>query len=153
MLRKCLIIISLLCCICLSGCGGVNPQYKQASEIIRCLDENDAEALKGMFCERVVKAYDIDSQISEAMEFYSGTAVSCNKALIGGGSAYDDGVLTDKHIEYSVNNIKTNTENSYEIVTHSFLVYARDPRCVGITYLKVFDENTGEMIQIGEYVY
>ncbi len=143
----------------LTGCGGddgYNPSRagkEQAKSILNCFDEDDSDSLKAMFCERVVNSHNLDAEITKAMEFFDGKTVSHRSVQVGGGESVDDGELTDGHIWYSIWEIKTDAKRHYRIVTHSFLVYKRDPRCVGITYLKVIDEETDEIIQIGEYVY
>ena len=152
-----LLVIALIFTI--SGCGtydGYNPTrtgYQQAESILRCFDEEDSESLKAMFCERVASYHDLDQEIKAAMELFDGQTISHRRIQVGGGEAYDDGELTDGHIWYSIWEIKTDADRNYSIATHSYLVYKRSPRCIGITYLTLVDDDTGEKVKIGEYVY
>lgn len=126
---------------------------EQANEILRCFDENDKQALKSLFCEQSIETYDIDKEIEEAMSFYVGKCIGHDNISINDGGKREHGVIVDSHIEYLINNIKTDKGSEYTIVTHSYIVYQRNPKCVGITYLKVINNGTDEMVQIGEYVY
>lgn len=126
---------------------------EQAIEILRCFDENDKQALKSLFCEQSIETHDIDKEIEEALNFYVGTCSSHDNVSIADGGQREHGVIVDSHIEYLINNIKTDKGSEYTIVTHSYIVYQRNPKCVGITYLKVYNNETDEVVQIGEYVY
>lgn len=117
---------------------------------MRCFDEKDVSALKAMFCEKVASEHDLDKEIEAAMNLYNGKSVSHDKVQFGGGEVASRGVITDSHIGYSINNIETDNESVYCIVTHSFIVYQDDPSRVGITYLHFIDESSHELIEIGE---
>ena len=70
-----LIIVIALLAMTLQSCGSyINLEKEQkaiAEKILECLDEDNAEELKGMFCERAIEETDnIDRQIERAMEFF-----------------------------------------------------------------------------------
>ena len=97
-MKKCvLVVLILFLIISVSGCvpsGYVSEDlesYKQAREILRCLDEEDVEGLKSMFCERVASTHDLDEEITAAMEFYQGKSTSFPDLSIGGGYWTNDG--------------------------------------------------------------
>ena len=156
-MRKLIIVFVTISLTLFCGCAvrtqDVTSGRELGKEVLRCFDEEDSEGLKALFCAEIQNTHNLDKEIAEAMNLYEGTMISCGKALVSGGEAVDNGKLTDKHIGSSVDEIKTNQGKEYEIVTHSYLIYDKNPRCIGITYLKLFDESTGEMVQIGEYVY
>lgn len=141
----------------LTGCvkGYVNQgKYarEQADEILRCFDERDVSSLKAMFCEKVASTHDLDKEITEAMNMYNGKSVSHDKIQVGDGDTAYHGVIIDSHFRYAIDNIKTDSGSVYTIGTHSYIVYQDDPSCIGITYLNLIIEETGEKIKIGEYV-
>lgn len=147
----------LVITIALTGCvkGYVNQEKygrEQVIEILRCFDEKDVSSLKAMFCEKVASTHDLDKEITEAMNLYNGKSVSHDKVQFGGGDTGYHGVITDSHIGYSINNIETDDDSVYRIVTHSYIVYQNDPSCIGITYLTLIDEKSEGEIEIGEYV-
>ena len=156
-MRKLIIVFVTISLTLFCGCAvrtqDVTSGRELGKEVLRCFDEEDSEGLKALFCAEIQNTHNLDKEIAEAMNLYEGTMISCGQALVSGGEAVDNGKLTDKHIGCSVDEIKTNQGKEYEIVTHSYLIYDKNPRCIGITYLKLFDESTGEMVQIGEYVY
>jgi len=141
--------LSLTGCSANSSINQTKAGREQAAEILRCLDADDTEGLKNMFCEKVASSHDLDEEIVEAMEFYSGKSVSFSSILVGGGDSMKDGELTDSHIEYSIKNIQTETGGQYKIATGSYLVYDSNPSYEGIIYLKIIDENTDTRIEIG----
>ena len=153
-----LVIVALSFVLSLSGCNGsrsVNTRkasHDQAKEILRCLDEDDAEGLKSLFCEKVASSHDLDKEIAEAMDFYEGKSVSFGNIVVGGGDSMRDGEFVDIHLGYSIREIETDADTMYEIVTHSYLVYKKDPTCIGMTYLAIYNTETKENIEIGEFV-
>lgn len=158
---KKLLTVILLTTVSLTLSGCFSKGYKsdthvgreQAEEILRCFNEDDIEGLKSMFCKEVSNTYNLDEEIAEAMNFFDGKAISHDKVRVAGGDSIREGRVVDRHIDYSIFNIKTNSNKNYRIVTHSYLVYDKNSDCIGITYLKVIDSNTNQMVQIGEYVY
>lgn len=153
------IILLLIITLTVSGCFSSGKKSdtaigrEQAEEILRCLNEDDIEGLKSMFCKGISDTHNLDKEIAEAMEFFDGEAVSHDKVLVGGGDLLKEGKIVDRHIGYSILNIKSNKGNNYKIVTHSYLIYDMNTDYIGITYLKVIDNNTEQMVQIGDYVY
>jgi hydrogenase maturation factor len=154
-----LVIVALSFVLSLSGCNdsrSVNTRkasHDQAKEILRCLDEDDAEGLKSLFCEKVASSHDLDKEIAEAMDFYEGKSVSFGNIVVRGGDSLRDGEWTDIHIGYLIEKIQTDTDkNEYKINTHSYLINKDNPTCIGITYLHIYNTETGDKVEIGEFV-
>ncbi len=140
----------------MTSCGMVD-ENKQASnekseEIIRCFDENDIEGLKQLFCQNSQANYNLDEEIKAAFDLYEGTSESYNLHYGGSAGSWRNGECKDEHITPQIRNLKTDSENIYLICYHEYLIY-KEEQCVGITYIRIFDESTGEMVQIGEHVY
>jgi len=154
-----LVIVALSFVLSLSGCNdsrSVNTRkasHDQAKEILRCLDEDDVEGLKSLFCEKVATSHDLDKEIAAAMDFYEGKSVSFGNIVVSGGDSMRDGEFVDIHIEYSIDNLETDEAMQYTIVTASYLVYKENPQCIGITYMKIIDADTETEFQIGEHVW
>jgi len=153
-----LAVVALSLILAVTGCNRdkyinqTKASHDQATEILRCLDEEDVEGLKSMFCGEVASSHDLDEEIVEAMEFYSGKSVSFSSILVGGGDSMEDGELTDSHIEYSIESVETDEDATYKIVTHSYLVYKENPKFIGITYITIIDTETDARVELGEYV-
>jgi len=157
---KTTILVILLIFLCsLIGCMFVKDKTKSESydksvEILRCFDEKDVEGLKKLFCQYTRKDLDIDAEIKKAFDFYKGKSVSFKFAYNGGiAGSWRDGKAIDEHIEPEIQDISTELGNIYRIYYHEYLTYEKDEKCVGVTYMIIFDENTDEMIRIGEFVY
>jgi Domain of unknown function (DUF5104) len=148
-----MILLALLVPACKPGYINQSTEsHDQAVEILRCLDEEDAEGLKNMFCERIATTHDLEEEINSAFEFYQGKSTTFPDLSVGGGYWTVDGEYVDNHLEYSMRDIITGEDEQYDIYTHSYLIYKDDPTCVGITYLKIINTETDERIIIGEYV-
>ena len=157
-MKKIIIYIAFICLIfAMTSC--VVDETKKASneksiEIIRCFDEKDAEGLKALFCEEVRISHNLDEEIQLAFDLYEGTSETYKFNYAGGtAGGWDNGECIDEHITPRVENLKTSSGKVYRIPYHEYLIYKKNPRCVGITYIRIFDESTGEMVQIGEHVY
>ena len=158
-MKRCVIAVVILSLIIsVTGCNRdkyinqTKASHDQATEILRCLDEDDTEGLKSMFCEEVASSHDLDEEIAEAMEFYKGKSVSFSSISLGGGDSMEDGELTDSHIGYSIRGVETDEDATYKIVTHSYLVYKENPDFIGITYITIIDKETDARVELGEYV-
>ncbi len=153
------VILLIIAPLTLSGCfskgykSDITVGREQAEEILRCFNEDDIEGLKSMFCKEVSNTHNLDEEIAEAMDFFDGEAISHDKVLVGGGDSVREGKIVEKHIWYNIRNIKCNTQKTYFIATSSYLSYDRKPDCIGVTFITVFDEDTGDKIEIGEDVY
>ena len=153
------IILFLIITLTVSGCMFIKDKtkskaYDKSVEIIRCFDEEDAEGLKKLFCEHTQASSDIDKEIEEAFALYDGKSESFKFAYNGGVSgSWRDGKAVDEHISPNIEEITTDLDNVYLICYHEYLTYVKDEKCVGITYIRIFNEETDEMNQIGEYIY
>ncbi len=154
--------IYILICIILSfcmftGCDIVDEtklaSNEKSVEIIRCFDEHDINGLKQLFCHNSQARCNLDAQIEYALEFYDGTSDSYELHYGGAAGGWDNGECIDKHITPQIRNVRTNSENVFRIVYHEYVIYKADEKCVGITYMRIFNESTNQMVQIGEYVY
>ncbi len=153
------ILIASLLFFSLTSCIFVNDKTKSESydksvEVLRCFNEKDAEGLKELFCPYTRNNDNIDAEIEAAFDFYKGESISFKFAYNGGvAGSMVNGKAVDKHIEPEIENILTDLDNTYRIYYHEYLTYEEDEKCVGITYMIIFDENSDKMAQIGEYVY
>ena len=152
------ILISVVCI--LPGCGFNNkPTESQkisdekSIEIVRCFDEKDVNGLKSLFCDKVQTTYNLDDEIQTAFDFYEGKSESYDLNYGGTAGGWDDGECIDEHISPKIENLKTSAGNTYRIPYHEYVIYKENPKCVGITYIRIYNETTKEMVQIGEYVY
>ena len=167
-MKKCLkIFLILLITLCFSSCQisqyevqGLTIKdktksacYDKSVEILRCFDEKDVEGLKSFFCQYSQESPNISKEIEDAFDFYKGKSVSFKFAYNGGvAGSWRDGKAIDEHIEPELEDITTDLGQVYRIYYLEYITYVKDEKCVGITYMLIFDENTDEKIQIGKYI-
>ena len=153
----CLMVITIFI---LTGCNNdiklidsKQSSNDKSKEIVRCFDEKDIEGLKNLFCEEVINSHNLDEEIQQAFDFYEGKSVSYDLYYGGSSGGWDNGVCVDEHITPQIKNLKTDNDKIYRIPYHEYVIYKQNPKCVGITYIRIFDESSDDMVQIGEHVY
>ena len=153
-----IIILLLIILSSFTGCMFVKDKTKSESydksiEILRCFDEKDTEGLRSFFCQHSQDTDSINDEIEAAFEFYEGKSVSFEFAYNGGvAGKWRDGKAVDEHITPEIRSIVTDTDNKYLIFYHEYLTYTADEKCVGVTYMLIFNEETDEKLQIGDFV-
>ena len=117
-----LIIMALLLLILHTGCrSATDPGYEQASEILRCFDEEDSEGLKALFCAEIQNTHNLDKEIAEAMEFFEGKVISYDDNFNGrSGQSVDDGEVTEKHFVPIIDDITTDSGVTYKITFYYY---------------------------------
>lgn len=150
----------LLITITLCFLVGCNKNYvnqtevgtEMSNEILRCLNEKDTEALKGLFCKYTSENSNLDMEIKGAYSFINGEIESHDEFLISGGRSFDDGILTDSHIIPVIKNIKTANGDIFKITYLAYIVCADNEDYIGVQYITIRAEND-TTFQIGKYVY
>ncbi len=151
------IFLLLISIMVLCSCNSDAPSesqigYELALEVLRCLDEEDTESLKSLFCEEIQNTHNLDEEIKEAMEYYDGKTVEYSNIQIGGGDSMRDGKIVKLGVVPVVRNIETDAQRKYKIAIHSYLIYEEKQNLVGITYINIIDEDSGVKFQIGEVI-
>lgn len=124
----------------------------QSISVMECFENEDIEGLKSMFCKRVIDNIDLNSQIEGAFEFINGKIISYDEPDgTSGGGLIKDGKRVELILRGDTENIKTDLGSTYTLSFHSYGIYKEDANKVGITYLRVIDENN-IFYQIGEIV-
>jgi len=78
-----------------------------SEKVLKYLDNDDAEELKSMFCEKTISLTpDLDEKIEAAMDFYEGKTVSHGNILGSEGETVDNGVTTKLDMEPHITDIK-----------------------------------------------
>lgn len=113
-----------------------------ASEIIRCFDENDVLGLSKLFSDSAHEKYNIDTQIREAFDFYSGISEKYITCDFENSGKIRNGEFIDKHFRPSIDGIKTTMDNEYRIQFEYYEVNNEYPDEIGITYLFLTDKKT-----------
>ncbi len=151
------VILLIINMVSMCGCANGAPnEFKEgkslALEVLRCLDEEDTESLKSLFCEEVQSTHNLDEEIKEAMEYYDGKTVEYRNIQIGGGDSVRDGKIVKLDIVPVVRNVETDAQKKYNIAIHSYLIYEEKPSCVGITYINIIDKDNDMEFLIGEVI-
>lgn len=117
------------------------------AEIVRCLDEKDAEGLKALFCANELESNtEIDSQIENAFSMYEGKSQSfyvTDKSWEGGRR---DGVYIDKYFTPRIREIITDAGKTYYIKCLLYTVCDYDIGKIGISAIGLYDECTDNKI-------
>lgn len=154
-MKRIIIFLSvLLAILMLAGCRNSRAEVgkKLGYEVLRCFDEEDTEALKNLFCDKVRSSPDLDKEIKEAMNFYSGESVSHDSIDVGGGTTVRDGNIVKFDVVPCVRNIITSSDEKYKISIHSYIIYEESKDSVGITYISVYGDD-GTKYMIGDLIY
>lgn len=147
--------------IILSGCGAntktsinSNKEVKKtANTIFDCLNNDDCETMKELFCESSRESSTLDEQITEAFDFFDGKIVS-HDSLEGigtSGKTVENGEITKLDASPFIQHIKTDSNKEYEIRFYQYIINDEFPEKVGVSEISI-KEVHGEEIIIGEYV-
>ncbi len=129
----------------------INAQ-EQYDIIIKAFMSKDVLAIKNVFCDKVKQTHNLDEEISTAIRFINGNIVSYKaKKNVGiNGASVEDGVYVDIYAEPWIDDVKTNTGESYRIYFFSRLKYPDAPDEVGVQEIEILNLN-GDSYTIGEY--
>ena len=156
------IISVILGVFLLYGCmfsnnNNINTEKEQrllAEKIFLCLDEDDTDSLKKLFCQKTLDEYeDIDKEIFRAMIFYDGKTVSYDSKSISNsdGGSYKDGNLVKLRTSGYIENIETSSGAKYTVRFYNYLISEENPEKVGISKIVIISDD-GEECSIGELV-
>lgn len=157
-MKKLLIALLAFSLCYLSGCYDdailrQNADGKElCAEIIQCIKEADISGIEALFCEEVSDTHDLDTEIELAFGFIEGEILSHDNFSIGSGDSTRDGKTVKSYVIPVIDNIKTDTGNSYTITFLSYLVLDDNDRMIGINYITIRNQYD-ETITIGEYLY
>jgi hypothetical protein len=151
-------IISIL----LIGCSGVNPWIEQRLEmlgelttaskegsleisqnIVKCFNENNVQGLKTLLCNKTQNLSDIDEQIQAGFDIINGNIISFdeNDLNVSEGQSISNGTTTKLDRIWSINDITTDSSETYSISVRINIIYEEDKAREGITELIVSDSS------------
>ena len=148
------ILIIVLCVCLLLGTGCINEDTegnKIGDEIIRCLNEDDTQGLKDVFCAESQISKDLDDQIQAGMDFFDGKVAQSNAANVDGGESVRDGETIKQDYRIHYNELKTDTGKTYEVICQGFFICEEDTDVVGVSEIDIYDED-GNVCKIGECI-
>lgn len=124
-----------------------NEAKKIANQVIKCINDKDAEGLKNLFSKNVIQSYDLDKDIEYLFEIFEGKIISYDDFTSGSGSEITNyGKQTFLTIEPWINNVETDVGKVYEIGFFVYVINDEKPEMVGISGLKVIAENGSEYL-------
>lgn len=158
-------------CVCLSagiivmtsGCGVAKkiansvldstqlPTNLEISQEVLDYFENDsAEDLKELLCNKTKGIDGIDKQIQDGFDFFEGNVISFDENVLSSEEKSVDHGTTDElcrtlHIE----DIKTDAGKTYKLIVDVNLIYLSDEDRKGITFILISDVDTDEDFKIG----
>lgn len=137
-----------------SGCriNRINPDKaskETMNQVLNYLNNDDAEGLKGMFCEKIKVRDSLDDEINQAMEFFDGKIDSYDDLTTPNTEVIEKGRQVEVEISPSIN-VTTTTGQTYDIIIYMFLVNVEDEEKVGISEINIKCSD-GKEITIGNY--
>lgn len=111
------------------------------SEVLRCFNEKDSEALKSLFSQQLSSASNIDEQLENAMNYYEGRSVSHDEVRCMDKSTHSlgNGYYSLKIISVDMKNIITDADKTYDLKFWYVLVNDDAPSEIGL--YKIFFKN------------
>ena len=150
--KKTLIIVLGICLLLGTGCINEDVEgNKIGDEIIRCLNEDDTQGLKDVFCAESQTSKDLEDQIQDGMDFFEGEVTDPNEANVDGGESVRDGETVEQHYSIEYYELKTDTGKTYEVICSGYFICKEDPDVVGVTYIDIYDED-GNVCKIGKWI-
>ncbi len=164
MLKKCFIIIPLLFCLLLSGCGivlnelisddkeddGYQHPYNIArdtrNEVLRCVEENDAIGISDLFSQSVPVSSD---DIQELLDLIEGEIISIETEGIHGGVAKSENGRYTYYTYAASITVYTDIDNKYLVNIAGTAICDDNPSVIGIERFRIYDLQTDEMNQVG----
>lgn len=119
---------------------------QQCKEILRCLDDNDSDGLRSMFCNKSKAYLTLDKQIQDAMDFFEGRTISYNILLSSGGTSYENGVITSCDIYPFIKDIVTDAQKKYRIRFCEYIVCKENSDKEGISEIIIESEDGKECV-------
>lgn len=163
MRRSIKIFIILLFVSFLTSCFSSNSQEKEsfptgatakalAIDIFDCFFKEDEEKLKSYFSPYIQNTYDIDSQIEEAFTFIDGEILSYDEPKgEATGSHVENGEWVKRTLSGKIKNIKTDKEQTYEIIIKYFAIEKNNPDKVGCSGILI--KNMNQVNEQGEVLH
>lgn len=144
------------------GCAKVTPPIyeelqiyeepqKYCEEILSCLEKKDEKSLKSMFCQTIIfNSSTLDDEIKNAINFFDGDIISYQNPLYPSTESFRDGKLVEYSVSPSIHDIKTSSNNIYNIKFYFKVVSIDNPDKLGISEILITDED-GNECQIGDF--
>lgn len=158
-------------CVCLSagiivmtsGCGVAKKiansvlehtsqptNLEMSQEVLDCFDDNSAENLKELFCNKTKGIDGIDEQIQDGFDFFEGNVISFDENVLGSEEeSIDHGTTEELCRTLHIEDIKTDAGKTYKLIVGVNLIYLSDGDRKGITFILIIDVDTDENFQIG----
>lgn len=159
------VILCLTVLISLSGCGfihgitsrtleldlltskGEKANLDITNKVLNAFNEKDSNALKSLLCLRTQELTDIDKQICDTFDFFNGNVTSFNKEVEGSeNDSKEDGEQTFLGRSWSVNEIYTDTGESYELYIRQAVIDKNDKSREGISEIDITNKDGTELI-------
>ena len=150
-------VIVLFVIIAQSCDGMISTEKEQkaiAEKILECLDEENTDELKSLFCEKILtEKEDLDRQIERAMVFFEGKTESydTNRSISDSdGRYYEGGKIVEISTSGSIRDVITDQDKYYRIKFYNYLVLDEDPTREGISEITIYSEE-GYSRVIGDF--
>jgi len=103
-----------------------------------------------MFCKTIADSHDLDEEIQKAFNVIDGKIISYDEPYGNtGGGTIKYGERIDQSFLGNIKNIKTDTNKIYFIYFNSYNINKNNLNLVGVTEIRIFDENVEILAKIG----
>ncbi len=155
-----IVVLNLIICLILTGCKNNNGENLMSigyraqqinNEVMSCIENDNSEALKEMFCKKVLDAYpNIYDDIERFFEFIDGNIVSYKKPIYSEDGSKKDGEWIKYRSDPQIYGIITDTNKEYNLIYYNILVCKDDPDRIGISEMVITEEDTNLSCKIGD---
>jgi hypothetical protein len=121
---------------------------QMSKEVLNCFSDNDAQGLKSLLCLKTQGLADIDEQISAGFDFFKGKVISFDEKDMSGyeGESIDYGETTFLERAWSINNIKTDADETYKIHIRDYYICENDKAREGISQITITSSTEQELV-------
>ncbi|MDF2820128.1 MAG: hypothetical protein K0R15_569 [Clostridiales bacterium] len=168
-MKKLKILCAILYCfmlIFLQGCNGSSliterlkslelliakeekANLQMSKDVLNCFNDDDAQGLKSLLCLKTRGLVEIDEQISACFDFFKGKVISFDEKDMSGyeGKSIEYGETTFLERVWSINNIITDTDETYEIHIRDYYICENDKAREGISQITITSSTEQELV-------
>lgn len=134
---------------CYNGIDIIEENKKYAYEIMRCLEEKDADGILNILCEETKSEINTKEKINEALEFFEGNIIDYGLVYnsMPNMQSSENGKKTFIHCNPELKDIATDSGKVY-IIRFSSTFVSEEETEIGVNSIVVFDENYEDYVSV-----
>lgn len=112
-------------------------------QIVDYINNNDSESMKALYSEEVhnTSSCDLDEELQKLFDFVNGNITSYSIRMGSESSSGEKGKIVKNNFDVRIEDVQTDTGETYIIVFGYISVDSDQPDCVGMYRLSVYDND------------